>query len=545
MPSLKLPANYYKTECYWAHMLTFRCTSACPFCILNGRGRRRDATELSGREILRFWNGLEHAPGQRLSLIGGEPMLHPDIVEIINGLKGYYVTVTTNCKGPFYKQPNFARLIKPRANKQLRINTTFHPQLMTAKEYVSTVEQWRAAGHFVDQISYVNHPEIAKHARAIEEVRKTLRLKDVPYLGFYDAQDGFCAAACPQHIEPNEQYYKPDAPAKQCGLTDLNAYRHLCGSHVKLGAQCAHPSRSLIIGPAGNYYHCHYKLYYGIDPVCNIRQFQPVTPAARDCRHYGFCNWCDVPRVTCSRNPTAKPLTLTKLYDKREEPRSEIKFMTARIAAFAKQHKLEFNRLKWFEYAYLLLYSGHRHRGKVLEVGSAKSVLPYFLASEGYDVTIMDVDDLALQRKLGAKFGVKSLQGDMRKPQTALVDQFDLISCLSVVEHVDQDTKAVLNLAKCLRRGGILVISTDFFTQHLEYPDANRTIVTDRPAGSHTDSRTYTPATFEARILEPLEAAGLSRLGVTNWQNVNLADPVERSVRGLYTFGVTCLRRGS
>jgi len=542
MPQLKLPAHYYGSTCYWAHMLTFRCTSRCPFCIMVERGRCRKTEELAGSEILRFWNGLEHPAGQRLSLIGGEPLLHPDIIEIVNGLQGYHVTITTNCKGAFFKRPDFARCLKPQKGTTLRVNTSFHPHCISAEEYIAVVHQFRAAGQQVGQTSYVNHPEVAKYARELAKVRKAFPLKGNPYLGFYSKQDGFRAAFDPANLCPNEHYSGPGTPAKVCGITDFGAYRQICGSSAKQRVQCHQPAQSLIIDPAGDHYHCHYKLYSGIDPVCNIKAFRPISAGAQDCWHYGFCSSCDVNRVHCKRNPTAVPLILTKLYDKREKEHAEIKTLTARIAEFAKKHGLIYAPSKWFEYAYLLLYSGHRHRGKVLEVGSAKLVLPYFLAADGYDVTIADIDYLKYQAEMGKKFGVKSLRVDLREPQPELVGQFDLISCLSVIEHVDQDTKAALNLAKCLRPGGVLVLSTDFFTTYLEYPDANRKIVTDRAKGTHTDSRAYTPKTFEARILKPLESVGLQRLGATDWQNVSLADPAELSVRGLYTFGISCLR---
>ncbi len=88
-----------------------------------------------------------------------------------------------------------------------------------------------------------------------------------------------------------------------------------------------------------------------------------------------------------------------------------------------------------------------------------------------------------------------------------------------------------------------MVISTDFYDEYIEYPDANRNIVLDRPVGSYTDSRTYTPETFEQRILKPLEAIGVVRVGDTNFDNVDIADRVERAVRGLYTFGISVVRK--
>ncbi len=240
----------------------------------------------------------------------------------------------------------------------------------------------------------------------------------------------------------------------------------------------------------------------------------------------------------------AKDLVLTKLYDRREQDRSEIARSTREIRHFCRDNELEFNRLKWFEYAYTLLYSGHAPGGKVLEVGSAKSGFPYYLASKGYDVTTIDSCADEYRRELGERFGVTTITADLREFQPELENTFDLISNLSVVEHIDDDTQAVLNLGRYLRLGGVMVISTDFFPNHIEYPDANRKIVTDRPEGSHTDSRVYTPGTFLRRVIQPLEAMGVRRMGKTDLENVDINNPQERAVRGLYTFGVSVLKRG-
>ncbi len=540
---LKLPELYHDPICYWAHMITLRCNGGCPFCILNGRGDCQKTIELSAREILNFWNNIEHKQGQRLSLIGGEPTLHKDIVEIVNNLEGYSLTITTNCKGPFYENSNFYKRFNPHPTSTLRINTTFHPHHISAEEYIRVINLYRKTGYFVDQTSYVYRPDIDRYREAIDKVSKEIPIKAAPYLGFYDPENQFQSPFSVEHLEPNENYYDPKAVATMCGLTNFDAYRDMCGQYEKQQVSCEHPSRSLIIGPEGNYYHCHYKMYYGIDPVCNIKDFTPVSVDSKDCRHYGFCNWCDVPRVGCKKNPTAKKLVLNKLYDKREFYRSEIQYLVKDISSFAKQHQLEYNILKWFEYSYVLLYSGLRHRGKVLDVGSAKSIFPYYLASKDYAVTTFDLTDAEYRTETGHKFNVTSVTGDLQKFHPQLEEKFDFISNLSVIEHIPDDTKAVLNLARYLKRGGIMVISTDFFETYIEYPNANRTIVRDRPQGSHTDSRVYTEDTFLNRIISPLEKAGLKRMGAANYKNVDISNPGERSVRGLYTFGIACLRK--
>jgi 2-polyprenyl-3-methyl-5-hydroxy-6-metoxy-1,4-benzoquinol methylase len=236
---------------------------------------------------------------------------------------------------------------------------------------------------------------------------------------------------------------------------------------------------------------------------------------------------------------------LNKLYDKRERKNPEVDRIFKEILSFAKSHKLECNKLKWFEYAAVLLYSNHKDRCEVLEVGSAKSCFPYFLSSKGYKVTTIDVADDDYRSDKAEEFGINSLNWDLRELNEDLINRFDLISNLSVIEHIDRDTDAILNLGRYLKPDGVMVISTDFYTEYLEYPNANRIIVKDRPKGSHTDSRTYTPQTFEERILNPLEAAGIKRIGATNFENVDINNKSERSVRGLYTFGVSCVRKTS
>ena len=541
---IKLPSHYSHDRCYWAHMVTLRCNGKCPFCILNGRGQRIVQQEMSGKEILDWWNNVKHKPGQKLSIIGGEPTLHPDIVEIINNLKNYNITITTNCKGPFYKDANFNKKFKVHSTSTLRINTTFHPHHITAEEYIRVIKKWRETSYFVDQTSFVYAPGvIEQYGDAIRKVSAHIAMTEGSFLGFYDNKNGFHAPFDPKNLMPDESYHDIKRVGERCGLTDFDAYRHICGQATGKEAKCWHPRRSLIIGPNGGYYHCHYKMYYDIDPVCNVKDFRPVPDKAVSCRHYGLCNWCDVPRVGCAKNKTAKPQVLSKLYDKKERELPEINGLFTNIQNFGEQHSLECNKLKWFEYAYSLLYSGHRIRGKTLDVGSARSVFPYYLAHKGYDVTTIDVAEGPYRDEIGKRFGVKSVIGDLREFQPELEGQFDFITNLSVIEHIDNDTKAVINLVRYLKPGGVMAISTDFYDKYIEYPDANRKIVTDRPVGSHTDSRVYTPETFEQRILQPLEVLGVERVGVTNFNNVDISDRTERAVRGLYTFGISIVRR--
>lgn len=315
---IKLPGFYYRPNVYWAHMVTLRCPGACKYCIIDGRGKCKikGRLELDGKEILKWWNGLHHFKNQRLSLIGGEPFLHKDILEILANLENYYVTITTNCGGPFFDNNNFANLIKIHPSSSLRINTSYHPHYITAEQYIRIIKKLKEAGHFVDQIAYVKHPEIHKYQKDIDEVKKHFDLMDVPFLGFWNETKGFNAPYEIQNLYPNTNSNDYEMARSQCGISDYNEYIQMCGKPGGSIVKCTHPTLSLIIGPEGNYYHCHYKLYYDIDPVCNIKNFEPLSGEKETCAHFGKCNWCDIPRV--GSNPLARKTIIPQKLPKDE-----------------------------------------------------------------------------------------------------------------------------------------------------------------------------------------------------------------------------------
>jgi len=302
-----LPSNYYYPMCYWAHMITFRCNGNCPFCIVDGRGKHVPREELSGKEILNWWNNLYHEPRQRLSLIGGETTLHKDLVEIVNNLEDYYITITTNCKGEFWESKKFKQL-KPRFGSTLRINTSYHPHALEPEEYVSRINEMRDCGLYVDQIAFVYIPEIeTKWKERIEKVRNSLpELKSPPFLGFWTEENGYAKDFRPDCLYPNEGYWDQESARRMCGIYDYTFYRKMCGQSQGTTVMCPHGIFSLIIDPSGNYFNCHYRLYYNIKPICNIKDFRPINLDDLRCEFYGLCNWCDLPRVDFAiKNVTA------------------------------------------------------------------------------------------------------------------------------------------------------------------------------------------------------------------------------------------------
>jgi MoaA/NifB/PqqE/SkfB family radical SAM enzyme len=76
--------------------VTDRCAHACEYCNIPGRR----LNELSTEAILSLIRQIKKAGGERLQIVGGEPLLRPDIGEIVDYAKeqGLYVTASsTGC----------------------------------------------------------------------------------------------------------------------------------------------------------------------------------------------------------------------------------------------------------------------------------------------------------------------------------------------------------------------------------------------------------------------------------------------------------------
>ena len=205
--------------------------------------------------------------------------------------------------------------------------------------------------------------------------------------------------------------------------------------------------------------------------------------------------------------------------------------------------ELQHNPLKWFELSKLFELIKEEYLCSFLDIGSGLSVLPFYLALEGKRVLSIDPDKT--QNKIRALVAqedrFKSLiiqDGTVfdLQPQT-----FDAVLLISVVEHVANDTETVIEATKFVKQGGILVISTDFYHSYIEYPDANRKIVLDRTG--HCDSRIYDKASIYERIINPLLEAGMTLIGDTDFETIDMRDPYYSPVRGLYGFARLFFRR--
>jgi 2-polyprenyl-3-methyl-5-hydroxy-6-metoxy-1,4-benzoquinol methylase len=129
-------------------------------------------------------------------------------------------------------------------------------------------------------------------------------------------------------------------------------------------------------------------------------------------------------------------------------------------------------RIPWFLYweIYWLLYNTKpflRKGMRILDAGGASSLLSAYMASLGFEVHTVDLNKKLILNGnyIAKKMGWKMYSYEMNMKQLRFPDNyFDHAYSVCVFEHLDFDIKqkALLEIARCLKPGGILGISFDY-----------------------------------------------------------------------------------
>lgn len=285
-----LPKKYYDPDAYWAIFLTLKCTSDCPYCIQridkdNFKKAMHGYTMLSGDRWISLLNELYHPEGRHLAIIGGEPTIHPDFIQIINGFKGYKITVTTNLKSPFFQDmEKSVRLLKP--HYPVRFNTSFHPELSSSDEFCNRILHMKRAGLWVDQIAMVDHPGSQFDNYRAAFLQYGIRLTAQSFLGNWNGK-----------IYPNPYDATVKNDLREHGITDMTRYKNGFSAQIRQSILCS--TKRFLIAPDGAVYNCHYRLYSRSKNHCGqLTNSSIILPEDFfHCEDYGFCNPCDYPHV--------------------------------------------------------------------------------------------------------------------------------------------------------------------------------------------------------------------------------------------------------
>lgn len=101
-------------------------------------------------------------------------------------------------------------------------------------------------------------------------------------------------------------------------------------------------------------------------------------------------------------------------------------------------------------------------RGKVLDIGSATGTLSFFLASKGLQVDGIELSKNAVKYANLNKnaFGLNNINFVNTSIENFKTNKkYKLITCLEVLEHLEDDSKSLRTFTKFMSRNSILVLS--------------------------------------------------------------------------------------
>jgi 2-polyprenyl-3-methyl-5-hydroxy-6-metoxy-1,4-benzoquinol methylase len=138
------------------------------------------------------------------------------------------------------------------------------------------------------------------------------------------------------------------------------------------------------------------------------------------------------------------------------------------LAEFESQ-KFSHHNERPIEYRFALQALAEKRPQTVLDVGTGTTAWPHLLRNCGYVVSAADnVRDYWPDGMVNRHWTV--LDVDIVNPRERVHEQYDAITCISVLEHIPDHVKAVRNMVAMLKPGGLLVLTTPY--SHL-HPDPN------------------------------------------------------------------------
>ena len=104
-----------------------------------------------------------------------------------------------------------------------------------------------------------------------------------------------------------------------------------------------------------------------------------------------------------------------------------------------------------------------RPNHEILDIGCGAGTLSFFIASLGNKIFGIDISSKAIRECLNSKntLGLKKVNfAQMDFPNETPKNKFDAVLLTEVIEHLNDDKKAVASISKLLKKAGIMILST-------------------------------------------------------------------------------------
>ena len=261
---MKLPKEINYIEAY----LTLRCNLGCDYCINDPDDKTiRKRIELPASEWTKSLNKIDFG-AISITLGGGEPSLHLELFDIINGIKSETrLDLLTNLQfnpKDLIDRVSPDKFTHPNNPAYKSVRVSYHPTKMKAGDISDKVLELQEAGFPVGLFG-INHPDAISDNMQMAEIARKKQIyffvKD--FLGEHDKRD-------------------------------YGHFRYMGAVNGKKKTVLWR-SKEFLIAPDGLVYRCHRDLYHIEHPTGSI-----ILPEHlklynfTKCHNYGECNPCDI-----------------------------------------------------------------------------------------------------------------------------------------------------------------------------------------------------------------------------------------------------------
>lgn len=239
---------------------------------------------------------------------------------------------------------------------------------------------------------------------------------------------------------------------------------------------------------------------------------------------------------------TKKKVLANKWYDRRDlTSLKSLMFKLARKdpAWFPRLFEPTTLGIRSWEYGVLLSNTNFRNK-KILDVGSGNSRLPQNLSRLGAIVTMLDMENPLEDTEKKKNKNLKFVLGDMTRLKFQ-DNSFDKVICISAIEHVDMKSggkfysaqeyqeraiKAIHELARVTKKGGVFYLTTDFYLPQQK---------TDKWPGSKDKIRGAFSWSYIKLFLDEINKAGIKLGSEPEYgEDLILKDNNRSNYRGRY-----------